>query len=82
MSWYRSLVSRAQDSPSMLDYTGGTAGHRPAKILFSLSLDWVLYLTIPSHCLGQVSMGTTKTSLESLVLSILCRRERRGSYPL
>lgn len=45
----------------MLDYTAGTAGHRPAKILFSLSLDWVLYLTIPIPYLGQVSMGTTKT---------------------
>lgn len=45
----------------MLDYMGGTAGHRPAKILFSLNLDRVLYLTIPIQCLGQVSMGTTKT---------------------
>lgn len=36
----------------MLHYKGGTAGHRPTKILFSLSFGWALSPTTPTQCLS------------------------------
>lgn len=58
-------------------------GHRPAKILFRLNLDQVLYLAIPIQCLPRPGFyGNHQDSLESLVLSLLCRRGRWGSHPL
>lgn len=82
MSLYGSLVSRAQDSPLQLWTI--QRGQRATDQLRSCSVS-ALTGPIPNHPYPVPRpgfYGNHQDSLESLVLSILCRRERWGSHSL